>query len=428
MPTAIAMPKLGMTMSEGAVLEWPVAVGEHVEKGQIVVVIESEKSQFEIEATISGYLRHVYVDADPDEQLPCGTLLGAMTETADEPFDAEAFHRENNRPEKKDTPLPGRTESPGPAKGTSARGLRPPVAPAARAMAKKLGVDPERVPGSGPGGRVTKQDVEAWVAARENLVEVAPGVSLEVLTEGSGDPVLLLPGFGTDVSAFAPQSRVLVARYLVRGVNPRGVGLSDAPEQESYDVAQLAADAAALIDAPAHVVGASLGASVAVELALEHADKVRTLTLVTPLVEADARLLAVLEAWCHVVAEVRAETVASVLLPWMFSAGFLQDETVRERTRRGLAAVVRRVPADVLRRYLEGVRIWSGTRRDDLAKIDRPTLVLIGGADLLTPGGEAVAQAIPGAECVDVPDAGHALALQAPDVVTDAILEHIGDR
>jgi pyruvate/2-oxoglutarate dehydrogenase complex dihydrolipoamide acyltransferase (E2) component len=139
---------------------------------------------------------------------------------------------------------------------------RRPSAPAARALARKLGLDVDAIPGSGPGGRITKQDVEVFAAARENLISVMPGVALEVLREGEGDPVVLLPGFGTDASAFAPQSAELAADYSMIAVNPRGVGLSDAPDQERYEIPQAAHDVAALLDQPSHVVGASLGAAV----------------------------------------------------------------------------------------------------------------------------------------------------------------------
>ena len=73
MPVAIAMPKLGMTMEEGTVLEWPLTVGQPVEKGQTVLLIESEKSEVEIEAPASGVLRHTYVDVGVT--VPCGTAL-----------------------------------------------------------------------------------------------------------------------------------------------------------------------------------------------------------------------------------------------------------------------------------------------------------------------------------------------------------------
>ena len=73
-----------------------------------------------------------------------------------------------------------------------------------------------------------------------------------------------------------------------------------------------------------------------------------------------------------------------------------------------------------------GLQAWSGTRGDqDLAKIEAPTLVLVGGADLLTPDGEALAQAIPGARALVVDRAGHALGIEEPDAVIEAIAKHL---
>src|SRR5207247_269880 len=112
-----------------------------------------------------------------------------------------------------------------PGGGSVRRTAETPVTPAARALARRLGVEPARVPGTGPGGRVTREDVEAWAERRRALVPVAEGVALEVPTEGAGDPVVLLPGFGTDVSMFARQIPVLAERWHVLGVNTRGEGL-----------------------------------------------------------------------------------------------------------------------------------------------------------------------------------------------------------
>jgi pimeloyl-ACP methyl ester carboxylesterase len=233
--------------------------------------------------------------------------------------------------------------------------------------------------------------------------------------------VVLLPGFGTDVSMFARQIPALAAGWRVRGVNPRGVGLSDAPDADVYDLGTAAADVAALLDAPAHVIGASLGAAVALELVLARPERVRSLTLITPFVEAGPRLLAVIDAWCRVASEASPEAVARLALPWMFSAAYLADEGQRERTVRGLAATAARVPASTLARAAAGMRRWSGSRRADLVRVSVPTLVLAAGGDLLTPDGEAVAAAIPGARCRTIPAAGHAVTLEAPAAVTDAI-------
>jgi len=422
MATAIVMPKLGMSMREGTVISWPAAVGASLAKGQVVLVVESEKAQVEVEATQAGVFRHVFVPVG--ETVPCGTLLGAITASMEEPFDAEAFRREHDRPETVVPPVAAPRTAPRPA-AVAAAATRVPVAPAARAVARTLGIDVNDVPGSGPGGRVIKEDVEAFAARRERLVEVAPGVRLEVLREGTGETILLLPGFGTDVSSFALQTRALVQSHALIAVNPRGVGLSDAPDLPAYDVPTAAADAAALLDAAAHVVGASLGAATAIELALRYPDRVRSLTLITPFVDASARLLAVLDAWCRIAAEAGAETLARALLPWMFSERFLQDATDRERTCRGLAVACANVPAPTLERSAAGLRAWSGTRRDQLGELHVPVVVLAAGADLLTPDGATVAAAIPQASLRVIEGAGHALTIEAVEQVTAVIRAHV---
>jgi pyruvate dehydrogenase E2 component (dihydrolipoamide acetyltransferase) len=423
---AIRMPKLGMTMEEGTVVEWRVAPGGRVEKGKLVLVIESEKNEAEIEATASGFLRHVYVA--PGEVAPCGALLAALTDGADEPFDAAAYAAAEAPAAPKAAPAPraAPAAAAGAASAPPRAGERKAIAPAARALAKKLGLDAEAVPGSGPGGRVTREDVEAFAAARERLVPVAPGIALEVLREGQGAPLLLIPGFGTDVSSFALLTPRLVERLGVLAMNPRGVGASDGP---AGDVPALAADAAAVIGAagggPAHVVGASLGAAAALELALTRPELVRSLVLVTPFVTATPRLRATVDAWAHVAAEAGPATLARFLAPILFSDALLADDAARERTLRGLAAACARIPAATLGRMAAGLVAWSGTRAKDLARVAAPTLVVAAGADLLTPDGEAIARAIPGARCTVIPGVGHALASEAARELADALLEHV---
>ena len=427
------MPKLGMTMEEGTIIEWPLSVGDSVEKGDTVLIIESEKAEVEIEAPASGIFRHVYIEED--DTVPCGTLLGAITDTRDEEFDAAAFHSAEDHPEGKGgSALQVKTASGGEAKPAASPSHTPnhtpshtgkPIVPAARAAAKKLGIDPQQVPGTGPKGRVTKQDVEAYAAAREALVEVAEGVSLEVLAQGEGENVILLPGLGTDASAFARQSAVLAERFRVHGVNPRGVGLSDGPKAEAYEVAQTAADAAAVCEGAAHIIGASLGAAAALELALSQPARVKSLTLITPFVEASPRLLAIAEGWRRTAAEASPETLAAALLPWFFSSDFLADEAACKRTLRGLSQTVSRVPAATLDRMVAGMAHWSGTRVADLGRVSPPTLVVVAGEDLLTPNAEAIARAIPGAQLLVVPNAGHAVALESPDAVNEAIAKHL---
>lgn len=431
MPTPIVMPRLGMTMTEGTVVEWPHDVGADVQQGEPVLIIESDKSEIEVEASSGGKLAHIYVE--PEELVPCGTLLGVLVGEDESDFDAaayqEAFVVEND-----DAVSPGGDPpamAPAAALATRAstastrrRGTTP-VTPAARALARTLEIDPGRVLGSGPGGRVKRRDIEAFAKSLETLVEVADGVSLEVPTEGSGDPVLLLPGFGTDVSAFSAQSPVLAERFLVRGVNARGIGNSDAPDAERYDIATLAADAAALLEAPTHLVATSLGTAVAIELALAAPEKIRSLSLLAPLVEVSPRLEAVSRAWCDLAALGDVEVLARSLLPWFFGTATLGDEKRRERIARGLPATLSRARPEALRRTRAGMNAWSGTRVSDLARIAAPTLVIAAEEDLLTPDGASIAESIPGARLVSIPGAGHAVGLEASDDVNAALLAHL---
>ena len=178
-PTAIAMPKLGMTMREGIVVEWRAHVGAHVTKSSVLLVIDSEKAEIEIEAPGEGFLRHIYIDAGAT--VPCGTLLAVVTETDDEPFDADAF-RAAHGPAVRATPA----TAGGPKTDTAARGPtaardtgEAPTTPAARRLAKERGVELARLAGSGPGGRITREDVEALADRLAARVEVAPGVRFE---------------------------------------------------------------------------------------------------------------------------------------------------------------------------------------------------------------------------------------------------------
>lgn len=422
-PTAIAMPKLGMTMREGIVVEWRATPGAHVAKGAVLLVIESEKAEIEVETPGEGYLRHIYVEAGAT--VPCGTLLAVVTETDDEPFDAEAF-RAAHGPAVQATPATAGA----PKTDTAARGPaaardtgEAPATPAARRLAKERGIDLSRLAGSGPGGRITREDVEALADRLAARLEVAPGVHLDVAASGSGPPVLLIPGFGTDASAFAPQIPRLAEKYRVLAMNPRGLGFSDAPESERYDVATAAADAAKIIgETPAHVVGASLGAATAIELALQRPELVRSLTLITPLLSTTARLEAVMEAWCALATAGDRDVLARFLAPWMFSERTLKDRDKRERIVRALGQTAGAVRADVLRRWAKGAAAWSGSRAQDLVSITAPTLVVAAGADLLTPDAAAIADAIPRAKLMTIEGAGHAVAIEDPVAVTCEIL------
>lgn len=152
----IKIPKLGMSMKEATLVEWKYAEGDWVDKDRIVLVIESEKTAWEVEALDSGFL-HIVVPADPDGKVAVGAMVGQLAETEEE---LKVLQEESGIVT---TAVPGdRTREAGPAPGPAERpaaGERILASPVAKKMALEKNIDLAGISGTGPGGRITKEDV-----------------------------------------------------------------------------------------------------------------------------------------------------------------------------------------------------------------------------------------------------------------------------
>ena len=84
----IIMPKIGLTMTEGKILEWRKREGKWVEKGEILFVFETEKVAFEVEAQQSGFL--VKILAQKDETVPVGKVVGLLAQDKGEQLELTA--------------------------------------------------------------------------------------------------------------------------------------------------------------------------------------------------------------------------------------------------------------------------------------------------------------------------------------------------
>ena len=149
------MPVLGADMDEGTVLEWLVKPGDEVHKGDVIAVIDTEKSAIEVESFSAGTIDRLVVGVG--ETVPVGTVLAAIAEPGKEraaPAPAAARKElTHGQPVKAERPAP-----PVPAP-------RPP-SPVIRHRAHELGIDLATVHGTGPAGAVTRADVEHVAAAR----------------------------------------------------------------------------------------------------------------------------------------------------------------------------------------------------------------------------------------------------------------------
>ncbi|MCJ7512058.1 MAG: 2-oxo acid dehydrogenase subunit E2 [Anaerolineales bacterium] len=172
MPTVVAMPKLGFDMAEGLLVRWVKREGEAVEKGEILAEIETDKATVEVEATTGGVLRGLLVAEKTS--VPVGTPI-AVIGTADEPIDLAALLAEAGAAA---APPPAAAAPPPagqmPIPPTPAAWAAAKASPLARRMAAERGLPLASLAGSGPGGRITKRDVEA-AAAGTTRRQDAPG-------------------------------------------------------------------------------------------------------------------------------------------------------------------------------------------------------------------------------------------------------------
>ena len=163
MATQIQMPKLGLTMTEGTITEWVVSPGQAVAEGDIVMVIETDKVEFEVEATAAGVVAHA---AGAGEVLEPGAVAGWLLADGEEAPAAAAPSAPDPGEVAPDptaeVAAPPASEDAEPAAPVAPAG-RAVASPNARRVASEMSVDLASVVGTGPGGRITSEDVEAAV-------------------------------------------------------------------------------------------------------------------------------------------------------------------------------------------------------------------------------------------------------------------------
>jgi pyruvate dehydrogenase E2 component (dihydrolipoamide acetyltransferase) len=199
--TEITMPKLSDTMTEGRLVSWKKSIGEKVERGEIIAEVETDKATMELEAFASGILLEIRIK--PGEMAPVGTVIGIVGGEGEKvaskavppteavaPEEVKASKVETSEEEKPDAeaaaeeaPKPlaapetekhslaetagkpsktgevterGAEGGPSPASGTAEEKASPLV----RRLAREKGIDLGQVTGSGPEGRILREDLE----------------------------------------------------------------------------------------------------------------------------------------------------------------------------------------------------------------------------------------------------------------------------
>jgi len=215
MAVPVIMPKLEMAQETATVVEWLKREGERVEKGEPLLVVETDKVTVEIECPASGILAGIRVE--PQQVVPVTEVIAYILQPGEE------------LPQEREAPAPPLVEAP-PTPTISAT-------PVAQRLAAAHGIDLTTVVGTGPGGQITKADVEAVLnltplpgakGVRGEVVRATPaarriarerGVDLSAV-KGSGPRGRIQ---AADVLAFAPApaAEVIPLRGMRRTIAER---------------------------------------------------------------------------------------------------------------------------------------------------------------------------------------------------------------
>lgn len=166
MAQVVVMPKLGLTMETGIVQAWVVAEGEQVKAGQVIAEIATKKITYELESQADGVLLKIVVPAEgevpvgmpiawigqPGEDLEEGAPSGAVSGAGSDGASGGAAGAAQPAADGAAAAAPADAAQPG------GRVL---ASPAAKKLAEAKGLDLAQVTGTGPGGRITVDDVEA---------------------------------------------------------------------------------------------------------------------------------------------------------------------------------------------------------------------------------------------------------------------------
>ncbi|OFV80863.1 MAG: hypothetical protein A2Y78_08805 [Acidobacteria bacterium RBG_13_68_16] len=257
------------------------------------------------------------------------------------------------------------------------------------------------------------------------------GVALNVAVEGRGTPVVLLHGHTLDLRVWDEVVPMLVgAGYRAIRYDQRGHGRSSSPPS-GYRWGDHAADLAEVISrlgaAPAHLVGLSKGAGIALELTLRSAEVVRSLALVAPLVPDFALSDGLMESFRALARAIWTQGVQPALGVLWLTHPLLTSAAAIPGTRERVEAMVRTFPAgEYLAAERDGPdRTWKLT--DWLGEIAAPTLVVSGEHDIpdFVAMAALLAEKVPGSVLEIVPDCGHLIPLERPHATAEILLRFL---
>lgn len=266
------------------------------------------------------------------------------------------------------------------------------------------------------------------------IVDVGDGLRLHVERAGDGPPLALLHGFTGATTTWTPLLPRLAAEHETLAIDLPGHGRSSAPASPGrYALARFADDLLRVLDAlvidRVALLGYSMGGRAALRVALRAPDRVAALVLesTSPGIADPARRAERREADRALADEIEREGVSSFVRRWEKLPLWASQDALPASARGRLRAQREANDAAGLANSLRG----AGAGEDEpvlarLGNIEAPVLLVAGALDApyVAAGGE-MADAFPNARLTVVPDAGHAVHLERPDELTDAVLEFL---
>lgn len=241
-----------------------------------------------------------------------------------------------------------------------------------------------------------------------------PSFTTEVARRGSGPTLVLIQGLGTAHRAWSPVIDHLAPHLHCVAYDNRGVGKASSVGADTT-IERLADDAAELIDSldegPVHLAGVSLGGGIAMRVASRHPHLVTSLALHSTVARPDARLLAMLD---FRVSLLEKGTAADLLRPFVALWAWSPDGIDLAKLPEG-STEVENLDIEEYSQHLRVAREQWMTD-DELAKIEAPTLITVGAADILTTPELArdLHRGIRDAELLTVAGGGHAYYSETP--------------
>ena len=215
MAIELTVPQSGESITEVQIGHWRKAEGDAVAVDEVLVEIETDKAAIELPAPSSGVLKKIL--KKDGEEAAVGDVLGLFEEGEAPPADAKP--KADKAPRAEPEPKPATKAAPKPASDKPSQADQGPrgeprVMPAARRALAEAGLDAAEVEGSGPGGRVLKEDVQSAVRARSRPAEEPARPKVE---EPAAEPPKPSDKEGREeeVVAMSPMRKV-IARNLVQ--------------------------------------------------------------------------------------------------------------------------------------------------------------------------------------------------------------------